>query len=232
MKRIVNAVLAATVFAATIAAQAAVVSRSKAIVVETPADLPEVAQAATEAIYLHPAGNGSELLYLEQGQGSKLAILDVTDPAQIKSIGRVSLAANAPYDFVKETGPSAVLVRYRDHSGFAVIDLRHAEKPVLANAPQVVASGYVDELGQDALLLTSANFDVQNPHTAAGVYQVVDFSRASHPVVLTTVAGVKQSVSNDATGTLYLLGQDGLTAVRQTAIEREHAAEETEMREN
>jgi hypothetical protein len=231
MKRIVNAVLAATVFAATIAAQAAVASRSKAIVVETPADLPEVAQAATEAIYLHPAGNGSELLYLEQGQGSKLAILDVTDPAQIKSIGRVSIAANAPYDFVKETGPSAVLVRYRDHSGFAVIDLRHAEKPVLANAPQVAASGYVDELGQDALLLTPANFDVQNPHTA-GVYQVVDFSRASNPVVLATVAGVKQSVSNDATGTLYLLGQDGLTAVRQTAIEREHAAEETEMREN
>jgi hypothetical protein len=231
MKRIVNAVLAATVFAATIAAQAAVASRSKAIVVETPADLPEVAQAATEAIYLHPAGNGSELLYLEQGQGSKLAILDVTDPAQIKSIGRVSIAANAPYDFVKATGPSAVLVRYRDHSGFAVIDLRHAEKPVLANAPQVVASGYVDELGQDALLLTPANFEVQSPQTA-GVYQVVDFSRASNPVVLATVAGVKQSVSNDATGTLYLLGQDGLTAVRQTAIEREHAAEETEMREN
>jgi hypothetical protein len=231
MKNIVNAMFAAAILAITITAQAASVSRSKAIIVEAPADLPEAAQVASEAIYLHDTNDGRALLYLEQNDGKRLSILDVSDPAQIKAIGRVSIAAASPFDFVQQVGDTVVLIRYRDHSGFATLDLRHAKSPVVGTATGVMNAGFTQTLGQTGLLLTSASTVAQAPQNAR-MYQVVDMSSASHPALLGTVNGVKQSVSNSATGTLYLLGDGGVTVVRQTAVEDEHATEQMQQRGN
>jgi hypothetical protein len=214
-----------------ISAQAAVTSHSKAIIVETPADLPEAAQVASEAIYLHDTNDGKALLYLEQNDGKKLAILDVTDPAHIKSVARVSIAAAAPFDFDQAVGNSTVLIRYRDNSGVATLNLRHAENPVLGSAPQAMNTGFVRTIGEDGLLLTSEPALPSVPQQAH-MSLVIETTSASQPTLLYTVMGVTQSVSNPATGTLFLLGDGGLTAVRQTSVEQEHTIEQMQMSRN
>src|SRR5258707_483108 len=111
------------------------VVRSKAIVVESPSDLPELAQGRGEAMYLHRTADGKAILYIEREQGRTLAFLDVSDPASIKAIGQVSLDAPAPYDFVQDLAESAVLIHYRNHSGFAVIGFKNYRQPVLKSEP-------------------------------------------------------------------------------------------------
>jgi hypothetical protein len=84
MKVSISAALVFAVFAATTTAQAAAngtKTRSTSVVIDSPADLPELAQRRSEAMYLHNTGSGQAFLYLEQDQGRTLAILDVTDPA-------------------------------------------------------------------------------------------------------------------------------------------------------
>jgi hypothetical protein len=231
MKSILNTAVATAVLATVMSAQAAVVSHSKTIIVESPADLPETAQIASEAIYLHDTSDGRSYLYLEQNGGKKLAILDVTNPAQIKSVGRVSVEAASTYDFVQAVGASAVLIRYRDNSGFATLDLRHAKNPVVGTAAGAMNAGFTESIGQTGLLLTSAPAGVEAPQQAR-MYQVVDVSTASHPSLLGTINGVKESVTNESTGTLFLLGDGGVTAVRQPAVEQEHAIEQRQMMGN
>jgi hypothetical protein len=48
---------------------------------------------------------------------------------------------------------------------------------------------------------------------------------ASVPTQLATVKDVKHRVTNDETGTTFLLGSDGLTAVRRLPVEEEVQAE-------
>ena len=66
---------------------------SKAIVVESPSDLPELAQGRCDAMYLHRTAAAQAILYLQRDRGRKLAILDVTDPAKIRAVGEVSIDA-------------------------------------------------------------------------------------------------------------------------------------------
>src|SRR5437899_10467412 len=89
------------IFAASLSVQANASVRSKAIVVEFPSDLPELAQGRSEAMYLHHTGNAQAILYLEKDQGRKLAILDVTDPAHIKAVAQASIAAPSTSAFAQ-----------------------------------------------------------------------------------------------------------------------------------
>ena len=91
------------------------------MIVEQPSDLPESAQNPTNAMYLHETSAGEEILYLEQREGKSLAVLDVTDPTQIRTVSQVTLDGPAPYDFVRELGDSTALIRYRNNSGVAVL---------------------------------------------------------------------------------------------------------------
>jgi hypothetical protein len=128
----VNArILVAVMFAATVMLQAQAKTQSKSVVVESPSDLPEIAQCESEAMYLHNTGDERTLLYLEQNAGRTLAILDVTDPPRIRAIGQVFVDARAPYDLIQAASDSTALVEYRDHSGFAIIDFKKYKQPVL-----------------------------------------------------------------------------------------------------
>ena len=108
---------------------------SRAIVIEFPSDLPNLAQGPAEGMYLYHTGHAQELLYLEKDEGRTLAILDVEDPAHIRAVGQVSLAAPSTYDFVQNLGTTAALIHYRDHSGFAVISFKDSKRPVLTAQP-------------------------------------------------------------------------------------------------
>src|ERR1700746_2597722 len=106
-------------FGAAVNVQAEV--RSKAIVVESPSDLPELAQGRCDAMYLHHTRAAQAILYLQRDRGRKLAILDVTDPAKIRAVGEVTIDAPSAYDFVQDLSNSGVLIHYRNDSGFEVL---------------------------------------------------------------------------------------------------------------
>jgi sec-independent protein translocase protein TatA len=90
MKQCISKILSVAVCAVAIIVQANASGASKAIVVESAPDLPELAQRPSEAMYLQHTRAGQAFLYLEQDQGWKLAILDVIDPAKHTS-GRASV---------------------------------------------------------------------------------------------------------------------------------------------
>ena len=221
MNQRISKMLVAAIFVVAFSVQAEV--RSKAIVVESPSDLPELAQGRSEAMYLHRTGKAQAILYLERNQGRKLAVLDVTDPANIKGVGEVSIDAPSAYDFVQDLADSAVLIRYRNHSGFAVISFKNYKQPVLKGEPEYLHPASVEPDGSSALLLVSANGGTTQPREPE--YEVLSVSDPSNPTPLATISGVIQRLDRPQTGTVFLLNDQGLTIIRRLAAERENKIE-------
>jgi len=212
-------VILAAVFAALVVIRADASVRSKFIIVEFPSDLPEAAQISSEAMYLHHTGAAQAILYLEQDQGRKLAILDVTDPANIRAVGQVSLNAPSPYDFVQNLDDSAALIHYRNHSGFAVISFKQYKQPTLTEEPEYVHSASLMAVGPDGLLVVSPP---RSSPSREAQYEVLSISHPSNPRPLATIKGVIQRADRPQTGTIFLLNGQGLTVVRCLATEQEH----------
>jgi hypothetical protein len=89
--------------------------------------------------------------------------------------------------------------------------------------------GQAETLGENGLLSTS------QVHTyvpaVARDYQVIDIA-ASSPTQLATVNDVKHRVTNDETGTTFLLGSNGLTVVRRLSIENNYKVSQMQMEGN
>ena len=230
MNQGISKVLVAVVFAITVSAQADANVHSKAIVVEFPSDLPELAQVPSQAMYLHHTGSGQVILYLEQNQGQRLAILDVTDPANIKAVGRVSVDAPAPYDFAQDLADSAILIHYRNHTGFAVISFKNYKQPVLKAEPEYLHPASVEAYGSSAVLLVSSN--KTNTQAQTPQYEILSISNPANPTPLATIRGVTQRLDRPATGTVFLLNNSGLTVVRCLAKENENRIELQQKDEN
>jgi hypothetical protein len=139
--------IVAAAVASTVSFQADARTHSKSIIVESPWDLPEMAQRNNEAMYLYYTEDGRAILYLEQDQRRTLAVLDVSDPGAIRAVAQMSIAARSPYDFVETLSDSAALIHYRDNSGFAVINFKKFKKPVLTEAPDWRKRGHSDSSG-------------------------------------------------------------------------------------
>ena len=215
----------AFVIAAPASVQTHAKTHSRSIVVESPSNLPEAAQRSSEAMYLLRSASGQAILYLEQDQGRTLAILDVSDPEAIRASGQVSIAASSPYDFVETLKDSAVLIHYRDNSGFATVDFKKFKQPVLTEAPEFQQLAHAEALGHDGLVLASTAPSAAP--VAIPQYEVFDISNPSKPAALATVEGVRQRLERTETGTLFLLGNAGLTVIRHPAIEEEFKIEST-----
>jgi hypothetical protein len=223
MSNTISKMLVAAAIAATVSVQADAWTHSKSIIVQSPSDLPEMAQRNSEAMYLHYTGDGRAILYLEQEQGRTLAILDVSDPAAIRAVAQVPVDARSTYDFVQTLSRSAVLIHYRDHSGFAVIDLKKFKRPVLTETAQFQHAASAEALGNNGLLLASTTHP--SPEAEDPDYEVFDVSNPSTPALLATVDGVQQRLERQETGTLFLLGNSGLTVIRRPGVEEEYAAD-------
>jgi hypothetical protein len=231
MKNILNKALATVLFVAALNANAAVRPHAGTIIVDRPADLPEAAQNPTLAMYLYENSAGETVLYLEQNQGKRLAALDVTDPATIRTIAQVALNAPAPFDFVRDIRNNAALIRYRDGSGYAVLSFRRTTHPVLTAAPQMTDGLFNESLGETALL--QAAFPVpQTTMPAAANYNVLDLSAPTGLATLASVDQVSQRLVRPETGTLFLLNPDGLTVVRRTRVEQEYRNSEVQVDHN
>jgi hypothetical protein len=195
---------------------------SRTIVVESPSDLPILAQANSEAMYLHKSGDGRTVLYVESAEGTKLTALDVTDPAKIKRLAEAQLIAPSRFDFVESIGNDSALVRYRDGSGEALLNLKHCKHPALSDAAALTGTDAAEKLGETGLLSASTNAAIGPVVDGDPTYKVWDSSKATHPNLLATIPGVTQRLSNEDTGTLFFLGENGVTVVRRLRVEEDH----------
>jgi hypothetical protein len=206
-------------------AKAEIASHSKNLIIEQPTSLPEIAQRPGIAFHLYTeSGDGNAYLYIEQHNGQRLVILNVTDPGRVKMVRTVDLAVPAPFEFAEPVGTSAILVRFDNNKGVAVLDLHKAKAPVLKTINGLQYSGHAEPLSQSTFMVTN-----NPPMDTANVsrdYQVVDASNVANPVLLYTANRVTRTITRNATGTTFLLGQDGLTVIRRPRVEQEYQAEQ------
>src|SRR5258708_39981622 len=83
----------AAVAAFTLTGQAEAKSHGNRIIVESPAQLPELAQAPGQAKTLQATGGGRKDLYIEQNKGARLAYIDESEQATCKQEGSVQVDA-------------------------------------------------------------------------------------------------------------------------------------------
>ncbi len=192
---------------------------SNKITLVRPTQLPELARVAGQAMLLHETGDGRTLLYIEQDQGSRLAVFDVTDPASIKAVASVQLEAPCSFDFVLPLRERAELIRFRDGRGEAVLDLHQVKYPTIKKIQGLKFQGSTKRLGDDGFMIAdqaSAQSD------AAQDYQVVDTANVREPNRVYDVNQVRQEITNSETGTTYLLTTDGLYLIRRPAVEERY----------
>ena len=205
-------------------ARAEIVSHSKNLIIEQPTNLPELAQRPGIAFHLYTeSGDGNAYLYVEQHNGQRLVVFDVTDPGRVKMVRTVNLSVPAPFEFAEPVGTSSILVRFQNNQGVAVLDLRKAKAPVLRTVTGLQYSGHAEPLGESTFIVT--NNRPMDLGKVSRDYQIVDASNAANPILLYTVNLVSQIITRDETGTTFLLGQNGLTVIRRPRVEKEYQAE-------
>jgi hypothetical protein len=186
------------------------------IVVVPPTELPALAQQSGEAMFLRDASDGRTLLYVEQRQGSQLAIFDVTDPAHVKGEGSAQLDAAGPFDFVAALGERAELVRFRQDQEEAILDLRKA--PMLKRVQSIDSQGSATVL-RDSVLDATATANFPDSVQGARDYQVLQIGKSHDADRITEVKQVRQEATNVGTGTTFLLAEKGLYVIRRPALE-------------
>jgi len=224
MKTQLFAPLVIAVLTATINANAATDKppHSRSIIVQSPSDLPALAQANSEAMYLDKRADGKTVLYVESAEGTKLTALDVSDPGKIRRLAETKLVVPSRFDFVESVGNDSELVRYRDGSGEALLSFKQCKHPALGDASALTGTEAAEKIGETALLSASTNAAVAPIVDNDPTYKVWDDSKASYPTLMATIPGVTQRLSNDDTGTLFLLSKDGVTVVRRLRVEEEN----------
>ena len=209
---------AMTIAAAGLVTAAAVYANpSNNVVLVPPAALPVLARQSGEAMLLNDALDGRTLLYIEQNEGSRLAILDVTDPGHIKGAGSVQLDASGPFDFISPIGNQGELVRFRHGDEDAVLDLRK-RIPSLKALQGLTLTGSVTRLGNDGFTVSGHAPELQR----AWDYQVVDTASSQEFNQVFDVPQVREKLTKADTGTTFLLTEKGLYVIRRPAIETVH----------
>jgi len=202
-KTIGKIAVAGTIFSAFVAHAAGVGN----IVVVPPSELPAASREYSEAMMLHETVGGRMFLYIEQEQGTKLAVLDVTNPARIKAEKPVALNVPGPFDFVGSAGSRSELIRFRGTGQEAVLDLRKAKVPSVDVLSELTVTGHVMFLGEGNAVMSPAQ------------YQIVDTAGATPYQHVADVKGVKQEITDNESGTTYLLAEEGLFVVRRPSAQ-------------
>ena len=205
----------ATILAALSVVSAGYANPSNEIVLVSPTNLPTLARQGGEAMFLHDTKDGRIFLYVEQHQGTQLAIFDVTDPARVKGEGSVQLDTSGPFDFVADLGKRGELVRFREGQGEAVLDLRN--NPVLTRVQGLDTRDSTILLADYASRLTGPGFAPvgQGPRD----YKIFQSGESPSEDRVIEVRQVRQDVTNPDTGTTFLLAENGLYLIRRPALE-------------
>jgi hypothetical protein len=201
---------------------------SDKIIVVGPADLPELARVTGQAMMLHDTLDGRTLLYVEQSNGARLAIFDVTDPAHVKAEGSAQIDAPSSFDFVSYLGADAILVRFRNGQGEAILNLHKVKAPTLNMIQGMYFQGSMEFLGDDGVIVARQPSIRSDPSN--NDYHVVDISNPLRPNPVTDINQVREKLTNDETGTTFLLTADGLYLIRRPAVEEEFRIRKQQMR--
>jgi hypothetical protein len=221
--RFLRRTVVAIVAAGTVATSAANSKTANNLIVVPPTDLPELARQTGEAMLLHDTIDGRTLLYIEQNQGARLAIFDVTDPGHVKGEGAVQIDAPGRFDFVSTLGNRAEVVRFRQPQGNAVLDLDDVKLPTLTRVQGLTLHGTTVALGDDGFTVTSqADLIVRSTRD----FQVVDTASVGDLNHVFDVNDVLEDLTNHETGTTFLLTRSGLYEIRRPVVEREHERRE------
>jgi hypothetical protein len=213
----------AIVATGTVATPAAYAWPSNNLIVVPPTDLPELARQTGEAMLLHDTIDGRTLLYIEQNQGARLAIFDVSDPRHVKGEGSVQLDAPGPFDFVSALGDRAEVVRFRQGQGSAVLDLHKVKLPTLTKVQGLTLQGTTMALGDDGFTVTS---QPDSNSRSTRDFQAVDTASLGEMNRVFDVKEVREVLMKHDTGTTFLLTQSGLYEVRRPVVERENELRE------
>jgi hypothetical protein len=89
--------------------------------------------------------------------------------------------------------------------------------------------GPAETLGESGLLATSQTYRYVS--AVGRNYEVIDIA-ASAPTQLATIRNVRHRVTNNETGTTFLLGPDGLTVVRRLGVESDYKVHQMQMQGN
>lgn len=143
-----------------------------------PSALPEVAQQASQDLLLHYSGAGTPYLYLEQKQGARLAVFDVSEPAHIQLAASVDTGVAKTYDFVQPVGSALELIRFRDGSGSALLKLGKAKAPRFEDIERSAVEP-IEMLGDSGYLAVALQSPVQPVGLAGQDVQVVDSATGS-----------------------------------------------------
>jgi hypothetical protein len=102
---------------------------------------------------------------------------------------------------------------------------------VITLLPALEFSHNTEVIDNTGLLVLATN---TGSHTAMAPrdYEVVDTTDPLHPLLVATVSGVKQTLSNNNTGTQFLLSHEGVTVVRRPQVEQEYATGQLMMSRN
>ena len=228
-KRIEHAVkywtmLSACFIFTTCAAYAQNASREHDVVIETPAVLPLESRQPANAFYLNTkSGDGKSYLYIEQLNGKKLVVLDVTDLAHIKTMQAIMLPFSEQFRFSEELNDSYVVLRSMDQKEMAILNTRKAKAPVLETVDAFEHASQVQSIGRSTFLLT-ATHGVAAALPTPQEYRVVESAKNLRFSTLYAIPGVIASIIREETGTLFLLGAEGLTVIRHPEKEAEYEA--------
>ena len=189
---------------------------SNEVVVVPPANLPALARQSGEAMFLHDTIDGRTLLYVEQHQGTQLALFDVTDPAHVEGKGSVQLNAVGPFDFLADLGKRGELVRFRGGRGDAVLDLRN--NPLLLRVPGLGTRNSTILLTDDASRLSGRAVNTEHGQITQD-YSVFQSGESPSDDRVFEIKRVRQEVTNPDTGTTFLLTENGLYLIRRLTLE-------------
>lgn len=192
------------------------------ILVVPPSALPEMAQQASQDLLLHSSSSGTPYLYLEQQGGARLAIFDVSEPAHIRQVGSIDTGLKKAFDFVQPVNSAMELIRFRDGSGSAILDLRKAKAPRIGDTVQLV-SAPVAMVGASGCLAVATPAGLPSFELNPQNLQVFDTTDGMN--LLATVDGVTRKAELSETGTVFLLGSRGLTIVRSLSAEQQCATQ-------
>ena len=181
--------------------------------------LPEKAHRAGQAMKLHLVSPDTLYLYVEQDNGRSIAVFDVSDPGKIALKAFVTVDAPAPFDFVETVGRRTELIRYADGSGNALLDLSKPKLPGIKTMAATASEAYILPIREAGSGISGV---VTKPYVsgASADYQLILPSR---PQQVLTVREVIQQLKDEANGTTYLLGSDGLTVIRDLKREEDLA---------
>lgn len=104
MNKVIGSNFAPVAFAAITAlffavpSHAEIHSKTRELIVVQPKDLPEQAQMPANSFFLYSDDAGSTYLYVEQQQGARLSVFDVTDPSKIRVVASTAIAGPGPFD--------------------------------------------------------------------------------------------------------------------------------------